>query len=432
MNSSSNSIDFYIFLWEQYNKSANIAEFEERVSKHLKDLGNSEEVNSVCIPALKELYSFRNTELSSTDTNVFFSKKVKNINENIYVDFLAKKIQTMNNVFLDVDGKENMQFIPEHITKNMVVSLKEMGLEKSQIKEIIKSAIRLDLELKPKDAIFFNGGKFLIKFFTQDEADKHFGGTANNELEQIINEYPKDYFKNILLKVTDNILTSDCNLKRTNNVSFHKNFNTVLQKSFEAVIAKDFSNQALLNSFAEYAFRLYFDEIVCHAVDGIFDLIGEDNPNIKNFVNFYDGKELYIENNMIEKPSITTYETAWNYFSISALMKERLKAKEIYEKEKVDADRITFFIKRLNELQEKLFRQKQDLDSLINPPTEEKEYQLLVTDIDVMSKEIQNRENKLKEFEEYLKPFREAFEKEDTKLQEIKNVFCNIIKNFHV
>lgn len=432
MISQNDQFDFYILVWEEYNKALDLETFESKITKSLSDFAKND-IGEYFVPILKEFFSKKNTKLTSINEDIFFKKEIQNINDNIYVDFMVKKMSTLNNVFLELDGKQNTFFITEHISKTLLLHLKSYGLDKKEMIETIKSAIRKKLELGAKDAVFFTSGKFLVKVFVANETDKRFGGMVSAELEQLKNRYQEEFLKDAVLKATDDVLVSDLNLKRTNNVNFHQGFLKLVEKQISQKFARDFlKDQQLLHSFSAFLMRVFFDDILLRAVEQILDLASAENSNIKNFINFYDGKEIYIENNLIEKPVIKLDGENQNYFSVNNLLKERQKNLEIYEKEKLPSDKSVFFIKRLEDLKESLQKQKNSIDDLINPDTESKEYKLLETDINIMDKEISKLNAKLFKQKEALSPFENAFLSLDKKLQELKLVFVENFKNFRL
>lgn len=422
-----------MFLWEQHNKAVHIADFKDSVNRHLKQ-ESDENIGSIFVPILKDFFKKLNMELVCTAHDLFDRTLPTNLTNNMLVDQLSRKIATLNNVFLEVDGKENMHFIQEYTSKKLFFLFANMGLDNKEIAEIIKSAIRKNLNLSPKDAVFFSNKRFLIKYFNGNDANKRANGGANaNEFERIYNEFSHAYYEEIIDEKLQDILVSDLNLKRINNVSFHQAYMKVIQKVLAESLIKDFTNNiSLLPGFVNYIFRIFFDHIIEKIVDYIIVLAEEENANIKNFIGFYDGKETYIENNMIEKTAIKIDDVDWSYGGISTLLKERRKALDIYKKESVEFDRNTFFIERIQELREKLIRSKQDLDSLTNPPTQEEHYKLIVFDIDVLEKEIAARNERNSSLQSELAPFKEAFDEHDQKLNEIKIALAKAIKDFRI
>lgn len=435
MSLENKKIDFYMYLWESFNKTITIEDFEKKIEKFIEEKTKYEDRGAIYIPVLKDFFLAHNIELYSTEENLFNRKKLLKVSENIFIDFLIKKINSLSKVFFEVDGKEDVKIIKENTVKSFFAMFDSSGLDKKEIIEVIKAAVRLNLKLSNKDAIFLVNQKMLVRYFREDESEKakRYGGIPGNELERIYKERSEDYYNQCCIEVVKQLTENELNFKKINNVFFHQNYIKLVQKTLSEQLLKDFlQNPSLLPAFTNYVFRIFFDAILMGLADVIINLVIEGNSNIKNFISFYDGKELYLDQNVIKKPVIMANGDSWSFLSISAVAKDREKAREIYEKERVEVDRVSFLVNKMKQSKEKLEKTRAELDSLPDTPTDTTEYKYIVLDIEIGGKEIARREEILKELEVKVAPFRKEFELYEEKLYEIKKGLVATIGGFRI
>lgn len=244
--------------------------------------------------------------------------------------------------------------------------------ESVNVKELIKHAIKLALQLSESDIVTQLKRKYLIKIFNKNtvlDVEKEvadptpregkanrFNGYTTEQIEETYKEIFEKGNANIkyFLKSTmEHAFKNDLDFKKIEN----KFYEAMSLKIIHQLIAKELSdyiqveNDYLLG-VSGYLMRKYFQQIHEHMAIELIKCIYEKNNNATNFLLFYNGKTILMDNKKYIIPSLEAEDgRQWNSSSligICNLWMNTKKRKELYEHKLVDTDM------KLDEINQKL------------------------------------------------------------------------------
>ena len=237
--------------------------------------------------------------------------------------------------------------------------------ESVNVRELIKYAIRVALDLGEKDVITQLKRKYIVKIFQknsvlQAETDVEDPGKRegiqnryNGYTAEQIEETYKEIFERGDIKI-GYFLKSAMKAVFKDTLDFRKIDNRYYEekalKIIHAGIAKELTNYIL--GMTGYIMRRSFYQIHELMAIEIIERIYDKDTNANDFLIYYNGKTVLVDNQKYSIPSLETGDgRKWNNSSligICNLWMNTKKRKELYELKLVDTDI------KLNELKEKL------------------------------------------------------------------------------
>lgn len=234
--------------------------------------------------------------------------------------------------------------------------------ESINIRELIKYAIRVALELGKRDVVIQLKRKYIVKIFDKNraleaeaeinnpmkkkDAQSRFNGYTAEQIEETY----KDIFEKrqadirvFLNTVMKNIFREDLNFRFISNKFYEEN----ALKIVHTAITKELTNYSYLENdyilgLTGYLMRKHFHKIHELMSVELISCIYEKNNNANDFLLFYNGKIVLIDNKKYKIPSLETEDgKQWNNSSLIGIcnlwMKEKSKKKQ-YELKLIEAD----------------------------------------------------------------------------------------------
>lgn len=433
MNTENIKIDFYIRLWELYNSTNSLYAFESKVLKKLKSSKAFDAKNQeIYFSVLRDFFHAHNMNLYMTTDNLLGDFDFINTEENIFVDFLIKKLNSLGRIFEESEERHDLKVIRKDVIKEISKDLCIIE-DKKMVSEIIKATIRRYLHLGERDSIFFLKEKIVIRYFTHT-SEKRYEGAPSDELEQIYKEGGLDYYKHIVNNSVSEVMENELNLNTVDNIYFHKSYIKKFQAAIMKNIKSDFQyDNSILKSFTGYVFRRHFDDCLMEVAERILELSADEkNRKIASFMDFYDGSEIYINQKVIEKTSIKYNNEVWYYNSIFPLTQQREKLKKRYLEKKEDSERTQMVIDKSKESLERYNRKKAEFESDYKDLKENREYRYLLIDIKAIEEEVEKREEKLKELKSLENSVKNEFTMFEEKIILIKKALMFAISGFRI
>lgn len=339
-------------------------------------------------------------------------------------------IHLQNIVEIINTNKKCIQYISQGEDEQIVISGKirrEVNKEvfdtkeSINVKELIKHAIKSALHLGKRDVITQLKRKYLIKIFNKDtvldldeelaiqtrkEGDTNkFNGYTAQEVEETYKKIFEKGNANIkyFLKATmKNAFQGALNFREIDN----KFYEVKSLKLIHQLIAKELNDYIQLENdyllgISSYLMRKHFYKIHELMANELIKCIHEKNINANNFLLFYNGKTIFIDDKKYMIPSLERRDgKQWNNTSLISLCNlwmNTKKRKESYEHKLVDTDM------KLDAINDKL--------AYIQP-----------------GKEVQ--ETKIKETKELAKDFNTKHEELEKKFNHLKNSSLNSTEYF--
>lgn len=234
--------------------------------------------------------------------------------------------------------------------------------ESINVKELIKHAIRVALKLGEDDIITQLKRKYIIKIFNKNTVldieeevaaptkregkTNRFNGYTAEEIEGTYKEIFQKGDGNIkyFLKSTmKNAFKNDLDFRVIDNAFYEANALKIIHR----LIAEELTDYIELEDdyllgISGYLMRKHFHEIHELMAIELIECINEKNNNAINFLLFYNGKTILIDNNKHVIPSLESDDgRQWNNSSligICNLWMNTKKRKESYEHKLVDTD----------------------------------------------------------------------------------------------
>jgi hypothetical protein len=230
--------------------------------------------------------------------------------------------------------------------------------ESVNAKELINYALRITLDLGPSDIITQLKRIYIIKIFQKNNlvqtvepskregVQNRFNGYSAEEIEQTHkdvfhkNSVEEEYFIKNALKPT---YTADLNFRTITNGYYEEK----ALKIIHSAIAKELSNYVSLEKdfllgLTGYIMRRNFEKIHEFLAVQLIECVYEKNANANNFLMYYDGSVILIDNKKFKRPSLETQAgEKWNNASligICNLWMNTKKKKQQYEHKLIDTD----------------------------------------------------------------------------------------------
>ena len=222
--------------------------------------------------------------------------------------------------------------------------------ESVNIKELIKYAIKIALDLKEKDIITQLKRKYIIKIYnetdaevekelevsTQEESAKFNGYTAKQieETYKEIFESSSSDIRYFILNVMKVSMKGSLDFRRIRNKYYEDNVLKIIYfeivKELHTYVSLEDDYILGIASFILKKHFYKFNEIMAYE---LIECIYQENQNATNFLLYYDGRTVLDNNRKYKVPSLETEESKhWNNSSVIALCKLWMNIKKKKEK----------------------------------------------------------------------------------------------------
>ncbi|MCV6608543.1 MAG: hypothetical protein OIF32_10040, partial [Campylobacterales bacterium] len=238
MNIENIKIDFYMFLWEKYNDVFSLKEFEDKVIEHLKSSEVFRKNQKIYYKVLKDFFLAHNIAFNEVGNPIFSKLEIINYEDNIFVDFLVKKMEKMDKIFFEQESKKDIKIIKQE-TLSVFLHRFENVLNKQESYEIIKASIRRFLSLSKKDSIFFLNEKVVIRYFNLSKEERS-EGIPVEELEKIYKKLGYEYYSQMVDKLMKELLNKELDLNYMDNLTFHRTYIKIIQQGITKKLKGDF------------------------------------------------------------------------------------------------------------------------------------------------------------------------------------------------
>jgi hypothetical protein len=241
---------------------------------------------------------------------------------------------------------ENQIFIPKELKKKLDISIENNNNdEEINKKELIKYAIRKNLELEANDIVIFKQDNIFIKLVSKikkrqinlkekesivnryngiDEQelilfyDEYFSQEENkNFFKQVAHIFGKRYFIDILI----------------DNEDYEKNVFKYIQKITMEELKHTFeSDEEFLKGFSGYVFRIHFQDVFKYIADFILYELSISNVEIEKFLQYYSLNMIVHDGIKYKVPELKVSDNLnWNIASIITISKSHIKANALIE-----------------------------------------------------------------------------------------------------
>ncbi len=337
----------YMYLWEAYNKSHTLELFEK---KYLMGLFASKKIdthekNSVIIEVIRDFYEANGIELEKREGVDFFEldKKTINRNDNLFLTFVKRSFELNPLELQEVPNRPDLFFIYK---KDLIRLLKE-ALGGIIFERFLNNCLKLSLKdifgLGERDVIFFSSDKLFIRYFSKlnsNGAEKRYNGIPKEEFERIVEEMRDFDMKKCVSSATEELLNTPLSPLSMDNITFHKNYLKIIMQNISRRINYKFDSQEMLEGFSGYVLRNYFFTSISIITDFIFENLPKNNENLKNFINFYDGREILVKQKRIRKSTIEAEGQNWNYSSIYNIVSQKQSLKNSFDKKLQEIEKL--------------------------------------------------------------------------------------------
>jgi hypothetical protein len=248
---------------------------------------------------------------------------------------------------------ENQIFIPKELKKKLDNSIENNNDEEINKKELIKYAIRKNLELKVNDIVIFKQDNIFIKLVSKikkrqidlkekESIANRYNGIDEKELVLFYDEYfsqeeNKNFFNQVANIFGDRYFIDIL----IDNEDYEKNAFKYIQEITMEELKHNFeSDKEFLKGFSGYVFRIHFQDVFKYIADFILYELSISNVEIEKFLKYYS-LNIVVQNGIKYKvPELKVSDNLnWNITSIITISKTHVKANELIE-----------------ELQEKIFK----------------------------------------------------------------------------
>lgn len=330
-------ISIYMKLWELFNKSSSLREFEliviNRVYKGFDY--KKRYIDEVLI----DFFSVNgiNLQLGCDDDVTCFRKEIVNKANNIYISFITKHFEDPRKFLIRVPKKSNLFYFESEQVDKILSYIEDASFTNSEKQDIVKNSLRNILNLSARDAIFFVNDKLFVRFFIDKlskACEKRYNGIPEGEMEKLFERFKDINYEHLIENIAENIITRYLNPKTTDNITFHKKLIPLFQKSLASVFKKHIAEKELLTGFTNYVLRQNFNTGIYYIANTIIELIPSKDDNVKSFVAFYDGSEFREGDKKLRKSEILvdgdrwTFPPIYNLVSQKSTMESQFFAKE--------------------------------------------------------------------------------------------------------
>lgn len=329
-------VNSYIYLWESFHKSNTLKEFEEKYLISLYFSIPETQRETILKQIVIDFYAAHGTQadlifLNDQNKPIVVQKKIQE-QENIFTHFLIKNLNFYPQLLHKAQDRDDICYI--NLKDLNKIAQKTFGetLLNNDIFHIYRVAVRKIFELDSRDAIFFNQDKLIIKFFnTNRDQDRRFNGVPEEKLMELYTKLKGDEKEAEINAIFSRLIANELNFKKIDNFKFHATYIKLFLQSFQKLFADQIKDKNLLVAFSQYFLRSHFKKIVYMLVDELYSLIPENDENVKNFINFYDGKEIIVGQKRIKKSEIIVDKERYSYYPIYKVAVEKLNIENIIE-----------------------------------------------------------------------------------------------------
>lgn len=269
------------------------------------------------------------------------------IQKGLILTNIDKNIEDIKNLLKNTDVfkiKKCLYKIEGEELTTIISSLRECRLPKQYktYKDVFKEQLKLALDLKQSDNIFFNNGVIYVKIFLQVESKNTKEKRACGLEPELLESYKNDYFsddshKKVVFELLDSALEDTIGFRLINPIKFSKVFIPVFINIFDIVIVEttDLSEEVVIRGFSLFLLREMFDEMMFYiAEDILFNFSNADKKAIE-FLSYLSVNEKIDSKGVKYKPRPILDESnhAWNITTIRSTMIQHKKAKQaLYDK----------------------------------------------------------------------------------------------------
>ena len=271
------------------------------------------------------------------------SRHLKNI-----VDIIHQNKKDIK--YLEQNGKVNSITISGKIRRYINLEIADTQ-ESIQIKELIKYAIRVALNLSERDIVTQLKKKYIVKIFQVKEKGSTNGRFNGYSVEEIEETYKDIFHKNqtdieqFLQNITNTTVEKELNFQRITNQHYEANS----LKAIHATITKELINfisleQDYLLGVTGFLMRKHFFEIHKLIAIKLLDSIYQESQKAKNFLLYYDNDSILINNKKYQIPALLREDgQKWNINSLMTICNAwmaSVKKKEGYQQQIEKSDEL--------------------------------------------------------------------------------------------
>ncbi len=434
-------VAIFMKLWEYFNRVDTIRELEHDIESKLYQPRRfpKELLDGV----VKDFFSIKGVAVNVVENeegSFLFHKEIENRKDNIFIEFISRHVGDIRESLNRVPKKENLFYLDDSQTENLMEYIKEDYDDKKSKLEFIKSYLRNTLDLDDKDAIFLVNSKIFIRYYGKQESEgseKRYSGIPADDMEKFLQNFKDIDCGKIVSDIGKNMVRKYLNPQEVDNIFFQKNLIPYFQKGILAVFKKYIDCEELYMPFTNYVLRNNINTGLIAISDYILELATTESENIKKFISFYDGTTVIQSGKRITKSVIIVGDDIFSYPSINNIVslknKKQLqlldKEKEV-KKAKASLDKNTLKLKNYQkdkEYIEKVYEEKNNECNEIHDKLKKlrKEYQEL---------QVKNKTNSkdpmlLTKIEEYKEAIAKLSKEEEEKIalrEKSSNYFENV------
>jgi len=316
------------------------------------------------------------------------------------------------------------------------------GIAELSARELVKAAVRHQLKLKDRDAVFFLKNRVVVRVFLRLQekqsivVNRRYGGLPPEDLKNLELELFEDNIWNFIRPKIDELLGSELDFSKIGNDYFYENYISILQKVFIDRVKKVAPNEdsELVLNFANYLLRQQHHNIMVEFTKSIFKSVQKGSENAKKFLCFYDGE---IALSAIYKPfkkpkfidaqgvQLCCTDIILDLKRNSSIIKRieeieasLLKKQELFSK---NGDEFDALNQELNKLKQKSLSLNERVEYLKrNSQTSEDIYAKTMYQYKNISKKFNESEKKAKECEDNYKKYEEELHTTEEKVSNLK------------
>lgn len=380
------------------------------------------------------------------DDKIEISTSIRDKNNNIYVFFLSKWLEENKKKFKSKMTDSNDNFSQEEF--KMILQYAKLCIDFDDdllFRDIVRSAIKKTFNLNTRDGLFFSQIGMYFKMFDfefvkisneiRNIKKLNSARLLNDEDRQKINAYLNKYNVNaIILKSVSNILDKKVNLNVISNIEFTKTFLFYVAQELRIEIQKILGNNIpsiVQTCYSEEKVRNSKNLIFEKVADRVLKLAYEDLSGAKNFINFYNGQTIHIDNQIIPIPAIIDQKgEKWTAQRIQNVLEQKFSVQTKIDNLRKQGDKIAQNIlkteTKINEFQQEITLKNAKLDKL-DASYEEKKRELhnLKEETMLQKETISTELGKFLDHKKILINELEALNQEINNLRKEKNILIN-------